>query len=123
MKKILALLSLILFLIVGFFATSNPSSAQNICNNLALNAAQESIVNTIDDGIIQSYNLTNEHYFLNKNENNNFFNIFNETLESQLGNAIIKSMDSFDTSVALSHSNNILDLSRVYLTQASPRAP
>ena len=123
MKKILALLSLIFLFFAGYFIAGNFSFGQNYSDCFVLTSAHESISDIVDEGVIQSYSLTDENYFLSKKENNNLFNIYNELVESQLGSAYIKNLDGFDARIALSHSNNSLNLSRVYLTQASPRAP
>lgn len=123
MKKILTLFSLILFFIAGLLFCTDSACAQNVYDALSFRTAQESVIDIVNEGSIYSYNLTEEDYFLNKNENNNFFDVYNELTKSHLGSTFIENMDSFDVRITLSHSNDGINLSRVYLTQTSPRAP
>ena len=95
-------------------------------DNISFNSQQISTtqnINVVNEGLIQTYNLTEEHHFLNKNENNSRFNFINSPIESHLGNINARNMDVFRAIITLSHSNNVLNFNRVYLTQASPRAP
>ena len=126
MKKILVLLSLIFLFIAGLLGFGNAEIALNVCENISFKSQQISTtqnINAVNEGVIQTYNLTEEHHFLNKNENNNRFNFINTPIESHLGNINTKSMDIFRAIITLSHSNNVFNFNRVYLTQASPRAP
>ena len=126
MKKLLTLLSLILFFIAGLFLVNNSSFAFNVDDGLAFNSTKisiEQVQNISDEGTIQSYSLTDERRFVSKNDNNNEINLSNNINESHIGVNNMKNMDIFDVVKTLSHSNYTLNLSRVYLTQTSPRAP
>lgn len=126
MKKILVLLSLIFLFIAGLLGVGDADIVRGICNNISFETLQISTtqnINVVNEGVIQTYNLTEEHHILNKNENNNQFNFINSPIESHLGSINAKRMDVFRAIITLSHSNNVLNFNRVYLTQASPRAP
>lgn len=123
MKKLLTFISLIFLFIAGFIITTEPSFSAFDKTLLLKNSTIEYSINELNDGTIQAYNLTEEHHLLNKKDNNNQINIIPSADESQLGLSTTKSTDSFSIAKALPHSNYSIISNRVYLTQASPRAP
>lgn len=127
MKKLIVFINLIFLFIAGCFTAICPSADAAVYNNINViknyNVAIEQNIDLKNDGTIQAYGLTDEHHFLSKNNSDNSV-IYTGVLDvSQSGFNNIKSMDSFGIIKTFSHSNYSLNLSRVYLTQTSPRAP
>lgn len=125
MKRIFAFLSLIIFFIGGVISSINPSFSHETINDICCitTGFNYQVNENIDDGTINSYNLSDEHYFLSKNDDNNQFSLKNNSEESQISVCNAQSMEAFSNTNTLSHSNYITNTGRIYLTQTTPRAP
>ena len=111
MKRILVLLSLILFFIIGLFTVSGTFFSEDIKVNESIKHQQisaQQVLDIVNDGTIQSYSLTDEHHFLSKNEDGNRFNFINTLFESHIGNINAKRFLAFNIFVTLPHSYYIL---------------
>ncbi len=129
MKKLIVFINLIFLFIAGCSAAICPIASAHVDGYIDvdviknINVALEQSIELTNDGSIQSYSLTDEHHFLCKNNSDNPV-VYTDVLDvSQTGFNNIKSLDSFGIIKTFTHSNYSLNLSRVYLTQTSPRAP
>ena len=126
MKKLLSFFSIIFILLVGVITLSDLSlAADDIINKVSIieKTELETIFNQIDNGIIQHYNLTDEHHLLNKNNNDNSQSFSNNNNESNSLPTVINQNKKVKTGKKKFKDKLSLDTERLFDYQINPRAP